>query len=115
VRAVGLARRVASFLRARGGKAVAARHHAGSAVRTGGARVAPPVPLTHEGDEFGHAHHPLPHGVCRPSAPDLDMKVMALLAEGWQLYGSPYSQGRAGHDALVCQALVYTGIVTPED
>ena len=40
---------------------------------------------------------------------------MALLAEGWQLYGSPYSQGRAGHDALVCQALVSTGIMTPED
>ena len=46
---------------------------------------------------------------------DLDAQVMALLAEGWQLYGSPYSQGRAGHDALVCQALVSTGIVTPED
>ena len=32
--------------------------------------------------------------------PDLAMKVMALLAEGWQLYGSPSSQGRAGYDAL---------------
>jgi hypothetical protein len=47
--------------------------------------------------------------------PDLDMKVIALLSEGWQLYGSPYSQGRAGHDALVCPALMYTGIVNPED
>jgi hypothetical protein len=37
---------------------------------------------------------------------DLDAQVMALLAAGWQLYGSPYSQERPTLNALLCQGLV---------
>ena len=44
--------------------------------------------------------------VTAATPPDLDAQVMALLAEGWQLYGSPYSQGRPLLNALLCQALV---------
>ena len=44
--------------------------------------------------------------VTAANPPDLDMQVMALLAEGWQLYGSPYNQGRPTYSGLVCQAMV---------